>query len=106
MSLKKPPHRVIDLVGPEPLSYRAVIDHVARVARAQGRAGEYRLRSVPVEEADRQARGGRYRGLSSDELDCLLCDEVADPAALENLLGRPLVSVTEAIEAAVRGTPA
>ena len=101
----RPPHRVFDLVGPEPLSYRALIDRVAQAARAQGRAGDYRVRTIPVEDADRQAHSGGYRGLWPDELDCLLCDEVADQAPLERLVGRRLTAIRDAIEAAVRGTP-
>ena len=62
-----------------------------------------RVRSIPVEEADRRARGGGYQGMLPDELDCLLCDEVADPAPLEALLGRPLTPLDEALAAAVRG---
>ena len=37
-----------------------------------------------------------------DELDCLLCDEVSDPAPLEALLGRRLLPLDEALAAAVR----
>jgi hypothetical protein len=37
-----------------------------------------------------------------DELDCLLCDEVSDPAPLASLLGRPLTPLDEALAAAVR----
>jgi hypothetical protein len=37
-----------------------------------------------------------------DELDCLLCDEVSDPAPLESLLGRSLTPLDEALAAAVR----
>jgi hypothetical protein len=38
----------------------------------------------------------------SDELDCLLCDEVADHTPLEALLGRFLTPLEEALAAAVR----
>ena len=37
-----------------------------------------------------------------DELDCLLCDETADPAPLESLLGRKLLPLDEALAAAAR----
>jgi hypothetical protein len=40
-----------------------------------------------------------------DELDCMLCDEVADPAPLAALLGRPLTPLDAAIDAAVAGAP-
>jgi hypothetical protein len=37
-----------------------------------------------------------------DELDCLLCDEIADPDPLQVLLGRPLTPLDTALAAAVR----
>jgi hypothetical protein len=37
-----------------------------------------------------------------DELDCLLCDEVADPAPLAALVGRPLTPLDDALAEAVR----
>ena len=40
-----------------------------------------------------------------DELDCLLCDEVADAAPLADLLGRPLRPLDDAIAAAVDDVP-
>jgi hypothetical protein len=58
-----------------------------------------------VEEADRAAAEGGFRGMAADELDCLLCDEVSDPGALAGLLGRPLAAADEAIVRAVEGTP-
>jgi len=58
--------------------------------------------AIPVEEADRRARAGGYMGMLPDELDCLLCDETADPTPLEGLLGRPLRPLDEALAAAVR----
>jgi nucleoside-diphosphate-sugar epimerase len=99
-----PPHRVFDLVGPEPVAYRELIARVAQAARAAGRPIEGRLREVAVDEADRQARAGGFMGMAPDELDCLLCDEVADPAPLRALLGRPLTPLVDALAAAVRGT--
>jgi hypothetical protein len=39
--------------------------------------------------------------MPADELDCLLCDEVADPAPLQALLRRPLTTVDEALHRAV-----
>jgi hypothetical protein len=56
---------------------------------------------VPIAEADRQARAGGYREMLSDELDCMLCDEVSDPGPLAALLGRALTPLDAAIDAAV-----
>lgn len=97
------PHRVFDLVGPEALGYDAFIGRLAAAARTQGRPAAFTLCSVPVEEADAQARAGGYRGMGPDDLDCLLCDETADPRPLEALLGRSLVPLDDALAAAVRG---
>jgi NADH dehydrogenase len=93
---------VFDLVGPEPVSYDRLLERLAGVARALGRPAKLRVREVPVEEADRQARAGGYMGMLPDELDCLLCDEVSDPAPLEALLGRKLAPLDEALAVAVR----
>jgi hypothetical protein len=65
---------------------------------------EYELREIPLAEAARQARAGGYQGMLPDELDCLLCDEVADPSPLVDLLGRPLTPLDAALAAAV-GAP-
>ena len=97
---------VVDTVGPEPLTYAAFIDRVAGVARRLGLPAEYRIREVPIPDADRQAAAGGYRGLLPDELDVLFCDEVADPRGIEAALGRFLTPLDEAIEAAVRGSRA
>lgn len=93
---------VFDLVGPEPMRYAEFIDRVANVARAVGRGGRFVIREIPVAEAVAQARAGGYRGNGPDELDCLLCDEVADPRPLEALLGRFLAPIDDAIAAALR----
>jgi nucleoside-diphosphate-sugar epimerase len=93
---------VIDLVGPEALSYARLVERLARVAGGPGAAQRLRVREVPVEEADRLARDGGYQGMLADELDCLLCDEVADPGPLEALLGRSLTPLDEALAAAAR----
>jgi NADH dehydrogenase len=103
LSPAAPPHRVLDLVGPEPVSYRGLIAAVARAARALGRPVEERVREVALAEADRQARGAGFHGLGPDELDCLVCDEVADPRPLEALLRRPLTPLAAVVDAAVRG---
>jgi nucleoside-diphosphate-sugar epimerase len=94
---------VFDLVGPEQVGYVDFIASVARAARAQGLPAAYRIRSIPVEEADRQAAAGGYQGMLRDELDCMLCDEVSDPRPLETLLGRALTPLGEAVAAALRG---
>jgi uncharacterized protein YbjT (DUF2867 family) len=91
--------RVVDLVGPEPLTYQSFVE---RVGARLGRVG-YVLRSISVSEAERQAEAGGYRGLLRDELDCLLCDEVADPRPLEALLGGGLTPVEGALDEALRG---
>lgn len=93
---------VFDLVGPEPMRYADFIDRVANLARADGRGGTFVIREVPIVEAVRQARAGGYRGNGPDELDCLLCDEVADARPLEALLGRFLAPVDQSIAAALR----
>jgi nucleoside-diphosphate-sugar epimerase len=97
--------RVFDLVGPEAVTFRSFIDRTAAAARGAGRPVEFRVREVPVDEADRAAAAGGFRGLGPDELDCLLCDEVSDAEPLRRLLGRPLASLDEALAGAVRGTP-
>jgi nucleoside-diphosphate-sugar epimerase len=95
---------VFDLVGPEPLAYRDFVARVAAAAARADRASSYTLHEAPVEEADRRAAAGGYRGLLPDELDVLLCDESADPEPLVRLLGRPLSALDEALEQAVRGS--
>jgi nucleoside-diphosphate-sugar epimerase len=93
---------VFALVGPEALPYARLLERLAQVARAQGRPARLRVREIPIEEADRLSRAGGYQGMLPDELDCLLCDEVSDPAPLVSLLGRPLTPLDEALAAAVR----
>ena len=95
---------VYDLVGPEPVSYQRLLERVAAVARACGRGGEFRVREVSVAHADAQARAGGWHGMAPDVLDCLLCDEVSNPAPLEALLGRFLLPLDEALAAAVRAS--
>jgi NADH dehydrogenase len=94
---------VFDLAGPEALPYSGLLERLAAVARKLDRRADLRVRPIPVEEADRRARCGGYQGMLPDELDCLLCDEVADPAPLQALLGRPLTPLDEALAGAVRG---
>jgi len=94
---------VHDLVGPEPLSFARFVDRLARVARNLGHAADFQVNEIPIEDADEEAAAGGYRGMFADELDCLLCDQVADHAPLEALLGRFLTPLDEALVATVRG---
>ena len=80
--------RVVDLVGPEILSYRALI---GRVASLMGRRVDIRER--PMDEALAQARESDYFGLRPLDLACLLCDEVSDPRPVEALIGGGLETV-------------
>ena len=93
---------VFDLVGPEPLACARFVERLAATLRSAGRPAAYTLRSVPLEEADRQAAGDGYRGMLRDELDCMLCDEVADHRPLEAFLGRFLTPLDESLAVAVR----
>lgn len=92
---------VFDLVGPEPVSYERLLQRLAAVVDKLGRPARLRVREIPIAEAERQARAGGYQGMLPDELDCLLCDEVSDPAPLVALLGRPLIPLDDALAAAV-----
>jgi hypothetical protein len=94
--------RAFDLVGPEPIACRALVDRLAARLRARGRRAVLRIREVPVEEAEARAAAEGYRGMGPEELDCLLCDEVGDPRPLEALLGRFLTPLDEALDLAVR----
>ncbi len=100
------PHTVIDLVGPEPISYSALIELLAEAARRLGRCPSFRVREIAEEDADRQAAGGGYRGLLPDELDVLLCDEVAPADGLVAWLARPLTGLDRMITDAVVGSEA
>jgi nucleoside-diphosphate-sugar epimerase len=95
------PHRVYDLVGPEVLSFDAFVLRLAKAARASGLPARARFREVPVVEAERLAAAGGFEGMLSEELDCMLCDEVADAAPLERLLGRPLTPLDDGLAIAV-----
>ncbi len=97
-----PPHRVLDLVGPEPVAYDRLVARVAARAGARGLPDRYTTATVSIEEADRRARGeAGYRGLQPDELDCLLCDEIADAAPLARFLGRALTGLDAALDVAI-----
>jgi nucleoside-diphosphate-sugar epimerase len=91
-----------DLVGPEPISCAAFAERVAQGLRRMGRVVEYRLASVPLEVADRRAAEGGYLGMRSDELDCLVCDQIGKTGPLEALLGRFPTLLDRALDPAVR----
>ncbi len=93
--------RVFDLVGPEPVRFSDFLGRLAGVAGAAGRPASYRVLEVPIAEADRRARAGGFHGLQSDALDCLLCDEVADPGPLTALLAGPLTPLDLALRRAL-----
>jgi NADH dehydrogenase len=88
---------VFDLVGPEPIRHR---DFIGRVAARLGTPG-WSVKRLPVEEAEKLAAEGGYRGMGPEALDCLLCDEVAAAAPLEQLLGRRLQPLDAVIGAAL-----
>lgn len=92
-----PSHQVVDLVGPEVVSYRELIH---RIASALGRG--VGILERPVEETIALARKSGYFGLRAHDLDCLLCDEVANPRPVTDLLGAPL----EDLDAVIAGTVA
>jgi nucleoside-diphosphate-sugar epimerase len=95
---------VYDLVGPEAVTYQQLLERLVQIARALGRPVELKVREVGVADADARARSGGWRGMTPDELDCLLCDEVSDPGPLEGLLGRFLTPLDEALSAVVRAS--
>src|SRR5262249_8521629 len=69
-----PGHRVIDLVGPEPIAFADYLPRFAAAVRRQrGEALSFEVARVPIAEADRRAANGGFRGMPPDELDCLLC---------------------------------
>jgi NADH dehydrogenase len=84
--------RVVDLVGPEVIAYKALI---ARLASALSRPVEIRER--PLDEALAEARTSGYLGMGAHDLACLLCDEVADSSAVEGLIGGKLESLDSMI---------
>jgi NADH dehydrogenase len=85
--------RVVDLVGPEIVSYRALVE---RIASIMGRRVEIRERRVEEAQAEAQATG--YFGLRPHDLACLLCDEVSDHAPVEALIGGPLETLDRMVE--------
>jgi nucleoside-diphosphate-sugar epimerase len=97
------PHRIVDLVGAQAITFNAFVDALAAAARRAGRRAQFAVREVAVAEADRRARAGE--GMAPEDVDVMLCDETGDPRAMEALLGRFLTPLDEALAAAVRGTP-
>ena len=81
-----------------------MLEQVSAHAARMGRVVRTRVVEVPIDVADREARAGGFQGFGPDDLDCLLCDELADPHPLQALLGRPLTPLAAALEAAVRGS--
>jgi len=71
------------------------------VAQKAGKAGAFRVRVVGIADAEAKASAGGFHGMAPDALDCLLCDEVADPAPIVSLLGRPLTPLDAALRAAL-----
>jgi len=97
---------VFDLVGPEAIPYARLLERLEAVARSLGRTLRLRVREIEIAEAERRARSpAGFQGMGPDALDCLLCDEVSDPAPLEALLGRVLTPLDEALAAAVQAAP-
>lgn len=92
---------VFDLVGPEPVSFKDFRERLVRRVRVHGRAAEHRVAVVTLTEALERAQAGGYQGMLPDELDCLLCDVVADSGPLAVLLGHPLTPLDAALEAAL-----
>ena len=86
--------RVIDLVGDRIISYRGLVEGVAR---ALGR--DIQIVERPMEEALARATSGGYFGLRSHDLACLLCDEVSDSSAVEALVQQPLETLDDMIRA-------
>jgi nucleoside-diphosphate-sugar epimerase len=91
----------LDLVGPEPIRFDRFLERVGDIAREAGKVETFRVRVVGIADADARARAGGFYGMQPDALDCLLCDEVADPAPLTALLGRPLSPLDAAVRAAL-----
>jgi nucleoside-diphosphate-sugar epimerase len=90
--------QVVDLVGPEPISYRGLIDRIAAVMKRS-----IEVRERPVEETLAIARNGDYFGLRPHDLACLLCDEVSDSGPARSLAGRELDALDSVIAEGVRG---
>lgn len=85
---------VMDVVGPEVLSYRNLI---LRATESLGQTIALTYR--PEADAVEMARIGRYQGLRAHELACLLCDEVSDAEPVSRVLGRPLATLETMFQA-------
>ena len=90
-------HRAFDLVGPEAVSFDDFIGRLADLARRQDLVAHYRVTEIPVPECERLARAGGFHGMGPEDLDCLLCDELADAAGLRELLGREPMTLERAM---------
>ena len=88
--------RVFDLVGPEVISYAALLARIAALARRP-----VTLRARPVSETLAEARASGYFGLRPHDLACLLCDEVSDQGPIERLVGGPLESVDDMVRSVI-----
>jgi nucleoside-diphosphate-sugar epimerase len=95
------PHRALDLVGPEPVSFADFCARLAGEAAGAGLRVDHRVCVVEVAEAERRARTEGFHGMGPDSLDCLLCDEIADHRPLEALLGRPLAPLAQTLRRAM-----
>jgi NADH dehydrogenase len=91
----------LDLVGPEPIRFDRLLERLGNVAREAGKAGAFQVRVVGIADAEAKAGAGGFLGMAPEALDCLLSDEVADPAPIVSLLGRPLTPLDAALKAAL-----
>lgn len=92
------PHQVVDLVGPEVISYRNLLLRIVSTLKRP-----MAIRERPVAEALEIARADGYWGLRPHDLACLLCDETSEPAPVEALVGGSLDSVHVMIQRTVEG---
>lgn len=94
------PTPVLDLVGPEIVAYRSLVDRAARSLEARGRRARPEVRVVEraVAEVQALAEQGGFQGLAPQDIDVLLCDEVSDAGPVEALIGRPLVTLDAMID--------
>ena len=76
---------VFDLVGPDVVSYRSLIERAFA-----GLGKSLPIRERPLAEALLAAKTSSYFGLRSHDLACLLCDEVSDSRPIVTLIGQPL----------------
>lgn len=86
-----------DLVGPETTTF---LQFTARVAEAMRQEGftvpTYRIEKIPLKTAP------QTMGLSKEEVDVMLCDEIGDPKPFTNDLNITLTPLDKAIHAAVQ----